>query len=106
MNREQLISLCERAIVDVSKWSDRDSPSAQCKTGECWALLKANCEFEYLIDGSLFSDERTVWIKIWHPDFSNMEDGIDCDDKKNLHYEHYYLPTEKRLSEANNNDWY
>ena len=44
-NREKLIKICEKAIVDISKWSNRDSPSAQINIGKCWALLKAGCEY-------------------------------------------------------------
>lgn len=43
MNREELIELCERAIVDEGKWKNRDSHYSQLNIGKAWALLKAGC---------------------------------------------------------------
>lgn len=41
MNREELIALCERAVVPVEQWSDRDSADAQKQVGEALVLLRA-----------------------------------------------------------------
>ena len=87
-------------------WENRDTPEAQRKTGECWALLKGGCKFKILTKpeddyACCITDENTIWLDIEHHYFQSMEDE---DIKKNI--ETYYLPTEKRLKIAKGKDWY
>ena len=109
--REKLIEICEKAIVKHDQWSDRDSASSHIGVGTCWALLKAGCKFQINtkenIKGDCVTDNHTIWIQLWVKDFGwfeyaeeEEEDGYDKSDY------HFYLPTEKRLKEANSKDWY
>lgn len=85
----ELLSICERAVVPVSLWRDRDSASCQEQLGECWQQLLQNKQFRVRVlksDHPCITDERTIWLAI--------ED------------EGYYLPTEARLKESEGKDWY
>ncbi len=104
--REQLIGICEKSIVDVSKWRNRDSPESQEKTGVLWALLKANCQFEVLYDDGLCTNENTIWVKVWSPKFMHFEYGFSLKDKDTMEDSTYYLPTPSRLEASQNGDWY
>jgi hypothetical protein len=108
LTRDALISICERAIVDVAKWRNRDSPSSQEKTGMLWALLKANCQFEILFEkDGLCTDEQTIWIRVWSPKFHHFDwDGFDLNNKETMEDETFYLPTIARLDMVNGSDWY
>ena len=108
LTRDALISICERAIVDVSKWRNRDSPSSQEKTGMLWALLKANCQFEILFDkDGLCTNEYTIWLRVWSPKFHHFDwDGFDLNDKDTMEDETFYLPTIARLDAVDGSDWY
>lgn len=101
--RKMLIDLCERSIVNVKSWSNRDSHHSQERVGSLWALLKAGCEFRIMdreSDGSCKTDDRTIWIEVSEiPDFGHMDAG----GKKAK--DTFYLPTPKRLEEASG-DWY
>lgn len=99
--REQLIDICERAIVPVNKWSNRDSPSAQLGVYQALGLLKAGCEFNvtYRGDGCV-TDERTIWLYIFHPSFGTFDHGAPGDEI------HVYLPTPQRLEDMKGCDWY
>lgn len=97
MNREDLISLCERGIVNKDSWGNRDSASAHRQLGECWALLKANCDFRLLSEGHLVTDEYTIWIEITYPGFAYCEGGA-------MEKRTFYLPTDLRLERGG--DWY
>lgn len=101
--REDLIKICEQAFVPEEKWHDRDSESSQCKLGECYALLKAGCDFKVTYEDKesmCVTDENTIWLYIYSKGF----EYFDWSEKKDEH--HYYLPTQKRLDEANGGDWY
>ena len=106
--REDLLKICEQAFVPESKWHDRDSENAQCKLGECYALLKAGCDFEVTYkdeDSMCVTDENTIWLYVYSKGFFWFEFyGEDRDDYKEKH--HYYLPTQKRLDETKDEDWY
>ena len=104
--REDLIKICEQAFVPEDKWHDRDSENAQCKLGECYSLLKAGCDFEVIYEDEVCgTDEYTIWLYIYSKGFMWFEDwGEDRDSSKEKHL--YYLPTQKRLDEANGGDWY
>jgi len=101
LTREYLIALCERAIVNVEKWSNRDTPSAQEKVGTAWALLKAGCEWHSAGDPK--DDENTIWIEIDYPSFNSFE--YDRTDPQYFDTHRVYLPTEKRLARRDG-DWY
>lgn len=99
--REELIKICEKAIVQEKDWANRDTESSQCKVGECWALLKAGCDFEVIYEDDLCAtDETTIWLYVYSKGFGCFDYGGE---KEN---HHYYLPTEKCLEEANGKDWY
>lgn len=102
-SREELISLCERAIVPVEKWSDRDSDSAHQNIGQAWAYLKAGCEFRISTEERLTTDEETIWLYFKVPTFQYFEYG---DEGEGYPEEHCYIPTEKRLQERAGEDWY
>jgi hypothetical protein len=106
MTREELVALCERGIVHQRKWCNRDSASAQSQLGECWALLKAGCDFDVCTranqpsQASCVTDDRTIWVEITVPGFSRFEGGV-------MDVETFYIPTEARLSQVGpGEDWY
>lgn len=100
-SREDLLNICQRASVPHQKWYDRDSADAQRQVGECLMLLRAGCKFTIMKDkkDSLCTNERTIWVKVFFPGFATFEGGNMCNDT-------FYLPTRKRLEEANGGDWY
>jgi hypothetical protein len=103
--REDLIALCERAIVAEENWGNEDTANAQKKIGACWALLKAGCDFRVISsnDGqSVATDERTIWLDVFYSGFTTFEDGPDAEKEK----EGFYIPTSESLKEANGEDWY
>ena len=105
--REELIAICEQAIVPQDNWSDRDSQSAQSGVGKCWALLKAGCDFQvtYEVAGDwkgCVTDDRTIWLHVYSQGFNYYEYGLEG----NLEQDHFYLPTLQRLEDRKGNDWY
>lgn len=102
LTREDLIALCERAVVNVGKWHDRDSAHAQEQIGTAWALLNAGCEWALSTDPR--SDNRTVWVKITYPSFHAFEEGPD--DRDHWNTELFYIPTGARLDATTGKDWY
>ena len=113
-SREQLISICEQAIVPVERWHDRDSPAAQLGVGEAWALLKSGCDFTIRTadnstkNSGCITDERIIWIEIEHPTFNSFEEGGD---REFFNKELFFLPTPARLQESETvvreqKDWY
>jgi hypothetical protein len=102
-SREELISICEQAIVPETEWRNRDTPHSQERVGICWALLKAGCEFEIASHGGQCStDERTIWLTVKHMTFASFEYGRYGNDE----YEIFYLPTPERLKQREGRDWY
>lgn len=100
ITREELIELCQDGIVPQRKWYNRDSAGAQRQLGEARALLSAGCEYRVLREGSLKSNDRTIWIEIESEGFAYHDyDGP-------LDRETYYIPTRKRLNENADSDWY
>lgn len=100
MDRDELIKICEDAIVPVSRWRNRDSPAAQEQVGKCWALLKADCKFVILKSGDLVTDDFTIWIEIESPNFNSFENGAGPETQS------FYLPTRCVLDERVDLDWY
>ena len=100
LTREGLISLCERGVVNVEAWRNRDSEGAQRQLGEAWALLRAGCEFDFdeeMIDNS---GGKIVWVIIHRPGFATVDWGGPWEDT------HYYLPSNERLHAVGGKDWY
>lgn len=98
--RDKIIALCDKAIVHHSKWSDRDTPEAQISVATIRAYLMAGCPFRIKTrkknaHDDTVTNERTIWIEIKHYIFEDE-----------LGWGVYYMPTEKRIEEANGNDWY
>jgi len=101
-SREELVKICEQAIVPENKWCNRDSASAQANIGKCWAYLKAGCDFRVMCEESdnyCISDERTIWVEIIH-------DGFECFEVGKKSRDVFYLPTPERIAEHVGNDWY
>lgn len=88
--RQELIYICERAVVPANKWRNRDTPDAQSGVGQCFMALKRGDDFMVIASGNsaddCVTDERTIWVTIG-------------DDR-------FYLPTPKRLDESVGGDWY
>lgn len=99
-NRDELVELCNRAIVSHERWSNRDSATAQKQVGELLVLLRAGCPFEVVKEGVWVTNERTVVVKMYYRGFMQFEEG------EGLAQESFYLPTQTRLDEANCGDWY
>ena len=95
VSREELISICERAIVPESEWGNRDSPEAQQQVGQCWALLRAGCPFTVNQDDNL----GTYWVTIAHPVFDTFEHDPDLREQSQ-----FYLPQPDRIEDGQ--DWY
>lgn len=109
--RKDLIEICEKAFVNEDKWEDRDTESSQCELGECYALLRAGCDFEVTYKDSDFrcvTDDSTIWLYVYSKGFSWFEFADETDEDTRVYKErhHYYLPTLKRLEEVNGGDWY
>jgi hypothetical protein len=113
--REQLIAICEKAIVPHSKWADRDTFTAIKGVGECLVLLRAGCKFEILYEAEangFCTNDKIIWVTFWVKNFMWFEvsdgdadpEGIptDSDGSRLVHY----LPTEKRLEATKGKDWY
>lgn len=99
--REVLLKICEQAFVSEDKWHDRDSESSQSQLGECYVLLKDGCEFEIVYDDDICgTNENTIWLYVYSKGFGYFDWGGQKEKK------HFYLPTQKRLDEANGKDWY
>ena len=104
LTTERLIEICERGVVPVARWLDRDTPDAQAKLGKAWAYLKAGCQWRAASDPK--SDERTVWIEIKHPTFTSIEWRGSGEHDDEGDWELFYLPTIQRLDERTGRDWY
>ena len=96
--REELIALCERAIVAEDLWSNRDSATAQQKIGRCWALLKAGCEFVITDPKDRFG---SINLDITYTGFNCFELGEGYEDEDS-----FYIPTAEKLDAVNGKDWY
>lgn len=108
-NRQELIAICERAVVPLADWNDRDTPDSQTKIGMAWALLKAGCPFVVCADPKevCCTDAETIWIEIKYPRFMQFECGETSEsDSKDWPDETFYLPTPERLDKVAGKDWY
>ena len=124
--REELIQLCEDAVVPFMKWNDRDSYSAQKQLSDIYGLLKIGCDFEIDDDTndrminitfknltneqknnywnySLPIDSKDSYLEEFGYDSEMFDsDGINI----NSNYIGGYIPTRKRLDDSNGEDWY
>lgn len=112
--REELVAICEAAIVPETDWYDRDSAMAHRQVGECWAQLSAGCEFEVhgskragTRDDDMYTTRNTIWLTVWAEGFQ-FHESHEPDDPPRLCKDEntYYLPTRKRLKAAGGKDWY
>lgn len=106
--REELVAICERAVVPVEKWTNRDSSGAQHGVGVAWVMLKAGADF-YINPArpgvrGCHTDDDTIWIDIYWPGFQAFEYGRS--DHANWEDASVYLPTPARLDRADGDDWY
>ncbi len=99
MTREELISLCEKGIIPVEKWRNRDTPEAQAQLGICWAYLKAGCEFN--VDIGIYF----IILNIFHPTFSTIERQEPLGGPE-LEETSFYVPTQRQLDRKNGGDWH
>lgn len=135
MTREDLIKLCQDAVVHHTKWTDRDSYSAQKGLQSIYKGLTAGLDFRIVtkeMSPDYHSDERTLIIEFLQPiDFDKLKTGKnlaissrqdyfrDCDsdyegemfDGNGIDFEsgftQTYMPTRKRIEDAGiGNDWY
>lgn len=111
--REELVAICERAMVPQDKWNDHGSCSAQIGVGAALVLLKAGCKFDVLTADNqkgerapLITNEKTIWIRFWVHNFMWFEIGDEDDPDGFKHENMICLPTPEHLDEAQGNDWY
>lgn len=99
--RDELVAICERAVVPHAMWRNRDTASAQEGVGKAWAFLRAGCDFHVITEGDLcVTDERTIWVEITHDNFGVIDWGGPQET------ETFYLPTSARLDATAGRDWY
>jgi hypothetical protein len=134
--REDLIKICENAVVHHKKWGDRDSYIAQRNIQSIYKGLTAGLDFRIVtkeIDASYHSNDSTLIIEFMKPieynqleekgkhlRISSREDYFkDCDpdyetemfsgDGIDFHSEftQTFMPTQARLDACGKgNDWY
>jgi len=135
MEREDLIQLCERAVVHHTKWRDRDSFIAQKSIQSIYKGLTAGLDFRIVtkeIDPDYHSDNDTLIIEFLQPiDFDKLKtaqslnissredyfkdccpdyecemfDGDGIDFYSN--YTQSYMPTAEKLNSIEpGSDWY
>ena len=129
MTREDLIKLCEDAVVPCSKWDNRDSYSAQVNIQDAYKGLTGGVPYKYDIEYGCFicivfeEPTREQRKAFKHLEIDSLEDYIDWYEEQygeDSRYEMFdshpmnwkddylsvYIPTRERLIEANGNDWY
>lgn len=101
--KDELIAICERAVVDEKHWRNRDSDHAQRGVGRAWAYLRGNVPYRILTEGDPARDcvtnDRTIWLEFTVKTFGYFE----CGQKEG---ETVFLPTPIRLDERQGKDWY
>lgn len=102
LSREELIELCDRGVVPVANWTNRDSADAQRQLGEARALLAAGCDFEFVSNPA--QTDETIWIEIEYPGFNAFEEGRH--DREHWSTDLAYIPTAARLDRRDGKDWY
>lgn len=133
--REDLIELCQAAVVHHTKWQNRDSYSAQRGIQSIYEGLTAGLDYRIVtaeMSPDYHSDERNLIIEFLQPiDFdklktaqhlqiSSLEEYFqDCDPDYETEmfdgygidfrsdYTQHYMPTRQRLNDCGiGNDWY
>jgi len=124
--KNDLISLCERAVVPCEDWRDRDSASAQNGLYEIYIRLNADIPYTYRVE-----NEETIWISFEKPTDEQLEniskynlcvdtvddyrERVSNDPDYEMFYPGFYdiedafstyMPTEKRLLSVDGEDWY
>lgn len=135
MTREQLIKICQDAVVHHTKWTNRDSYLAQKRIQSTYLGLTAGLNFRVVtkeIYPDYYSDENTLIIEFLQPiDLDKLKNGKhlkissredyfrDCDpnhesemfDGEGINFYSddtiTYMPTVERLNKCGvGNDWY
>jgi hypothetical protein len=82
-SREELISICQGAVVHHTKWQNRDSYSAQKGIQSIYKGLTAGLKFRVVtkkIHPDYHSSEWTLIIEFLQPiDFDKLETGLHLD---------------------------
>lgn len=97
--REELIALCEAAVVPQEHWYNRDSSAAQRQVGEALVLLRAGCDFALATDPP--QTQFAWWVEITHRGFMDFELGRPATAR-----DLFYIPTRASLDQAAGKDWY
>jgi len=124
--REELMNICENAVVHHTKWSDRDSYSAQVMIASVYEGLSAG--FDFVIGKD--TNDKIIYIEFKNIDMEKLKDARylsissreeyfeECDPNYdtemfvgygiefNSSYHCGYMPTQKRLEEVDGDDWY
>lgn len=130
--REELISICENAVVPCEKWEDKDSYSAQVTISTIYNILKAGSIFKVAavendiiwldFSGNIKSIIKNINKFKYNLNIDDLEDyrekvdpkteteifkgnGVQVYDDINK-YQGGYIPTEEKLNEVNGGDWY
>lgn len=133
--REQLIDICEKAVVHHTKWDNRDSYSAQLGVQSLYKGLTAGLDFRVVtkdISPDYHSNDNVIIVEFLQPidldklqngkelEISSREDYFkDCDPEYDTEmfdgegidfrseYTQTYMPTLDSIEKAGiGNDWY
>lgn len=108
-SRTHLISICERAIVNINEWESISTRTAQDQLAIAWMLLKAGCEFEILTEENsnidiAHTNDKIIWISIKSYTSETLKSKLRGVDEI-MPRKTFYLPTEKRLYDREGKDW-
>lgn len=131
LDRNELMSICEDAVVPCADWHDRDSCSTQIQLSDIYGLLEAGAEFTTKVEGDTISIQfpdlplnfgSKVNRSLDHDtreDYFNLdttEEDEEMFEGNGLGYNDYdykvgnyiggYLPTRERLTQVDGGDWY
>jgi len=126
LSREQLIELCEKAVVPCDKWHDRDSYCAQREIASIYSGLKAGIDYNATLDESgntihidftSPTEEQRKLIGNYNLPIDSLEqyrekfgydnemfngNGIDWSSNSLFSY----MPSPKGLADSEGGDWY
>jgi hypothetical protein len=97
IEREYLINLCEKAIVNEEKWRTLNSFFLQQSVGELWMLLKSGCEYRVEL-----YDELYYVIDVAYKGVDYFEGEENGNEQASTHV----LPTIERLKAIDGDEWY
>ena len=122
--REDLIQICQDSVVPYTKWSNRDSYSSQVGVSSIYQGLVAGIDYKHRVDC------ETIWISFEKPteeqkidiyykyylNIDSIDDYLEENEGSEMFYDSGinwnsdflagYLPTRKRLDDADGDDWY